>query len=571
MPAWIPGSYMIRDLAANIVSVRAEADGEPLELTKTDKSTWLAAPAASQVTLVAEIFAFDDSVRGAYLDTLRGFFDGACVFPAVVGQESCECVVDIVAPAFATGSNWRVATSMQALQAETNAFGSYHCSDYAELIDHPVAMGDFAFGEFDVRGIPHRIALPADDQVDLPRLCADLQALCACHVDFLRPPADLDRYLFIVNSKESGYGGLEHRWSTSLMCSRSDLPKVGQSGVSENYRKFLGLCSHEYFHLWNVKRIRPAAHANGKLTKENYTGLLWVFEGITSYYDDLLLKRSGLITEESYLELVARTITRVERTRGRFRQSVEESSFDAWTKFYKRTVNTNNAVVSYYAKGSLIALALDLTIRKQSAGEFSLDDVMHAAWREYGVTGKGMPEGGLESLAGSVTGLPLQDFFAQFVRGTSDLPLQELLIDVGLQLHRRPQLGPADNGGKPAAAGDVQPTVWFGAVLQNSGSSTRVMSVHSDSPAEVSGVAPGDELVALGGARLTIANINNRLQSFEPGDTATLTVFRDHRLLNLTLAFATQAPDDTAYFTVSDTAEDDAHKRRARWLTATDG
>jgi predicted metalloprotease with PDZ domain len=564
MPAWIPGSYMIRDLARNIVAIRAEAAGDEVNLTKIDKSSWQADVCEKPLTIIIEIHAFDLNVRGAYLDTTHGFFDGACVFPAVVGQEDLDCHLEISPPPANIGGDWRVATSMRPLTAAPYEFGSYIAPDYAELIDHPCEMGNIHVGEFDVAGIPHAIAVYGEMHFDMARICHDLSIMCECQVGFLGRPGNLDRYLFLLTVRENGYGGLEHRWSTSLMCSRKDLPRRGDSGISDDYRKFLGLCSHEYFHLWNIKRMKPERFTPYSLDSESYTGLLWVFEGITSYYDDLLLVRSGLITETSYLELLARMITRVERTRGRFRQTVEESSFDAWTRFYKQDVGSSNSIISYYSKGSLIALALDLTIRKETDGKFSLDDVMKECWKRYGDTGKGMPERGLESIARSVSGLELVDFFDRFVRGTGDLPLQGLLRTVGIDMRLRQAVDSKDMGGK-AAEKEASPPPWLGATLTKQGAISSFSLVHAGSPAEKAGIAPGDEAVALDGLRLTADNIDSRLRNHHEGDSVTMTVFRDHNLMrhNVTLA---SGPEDTCYLVPDTDAGPAIAKARAQWL-----
>ncbi|HZD54387.1 MAG TPA: peptidase M61, partial [Woeseiaceae bacterium] len=363
MPAWIPGSYLIRDYARHVVAIRAECDGYPIELTKVDKSSWQAAPAHGPIDVIAEIYGYDLGVRGTHLDTTHVYFNGACVFLQVVGQEYVACDVRIEPPPKGTGRTWRVATSMRARDAERYGFGTYCAADYDELIDHPVEIGELSIGEFEAGGIPHAIAIRGHPRADMARICHDLATLCEQHFDLLGPPKDLDRYLFQLLVLPEGYGGLEHRWSSSLVCSRGDLPVRGETGTKSGYRRFLRLCSHEYFHLWNVKRMKPERFTPYDLSVETHTGLLWVFEGITSYYDGLALVRAGLVTRENYLEMVARTVTRVVRSRGRFRQSLEESSFDAWTKFYKPDANASNATISYYTKGSLVALALDLTIR----------------------------------------------------------------------------------------------------------------------------------------------------------------------------------------------------------------
>ena len=564
IPAWIPGSYMIRDLARNVVSIRAESDGQEIGLTKIDKSSWQADVCEAPLTVVAEIYAFDLSVRGAYLDTTHGFFDGASVFPEVVGQGDVACHLEIAPPPTTIGGEWRVATSMRPLGAQQYEFGTYIADNYAELIDHPVEMGNIHFGEFEVCGIPHAIAVFGEMHFDMARICHDLSKLCERQIGFLGKPADLDRYLFLLTVRESGYGGLEHRWSSSLMCSRKDLPKRGESEVSDDYRKFLGLCSHEYFHLWNIKRMKPERFTPYGLDSEAYTGLLWVFEGITSYYDDLFLARAGLITDTSFLELLARTITRVERTRGRFRQTVEESSFDAWTRFYKRDASSSNSIISYYTKGSLIALALDLTIRKESDGRFSLDDVMKECWSVYGETGAGMPERGLESIARSVTSLELVDFFDRFVRGTGDLPLRGLLKTVGVDMRLRQAVDSKDLGGKPANS-DASAPPWLGATLTQQDAMSCFSLVHAGSPAEKAGIAPGDEAVALDGLRLTANNLDSRLRDHHEGDNVTITVFRDHNLMRHRVTLES-VPEDTCYLVLDSDADSAATQERERWL-----
>ena len=565
-PAWIPGSYMIRDLARHVISIAAESEGRAVELAKLDKSSWQAATCGAPLTIRAEIYAFDASVRGAYLDSEHGFFDGACVFPEVVGQEAAECRLEIVGPASPEASHWRVATSMRAVDAEPYEFGTYSAANYAELIDHPVEMGGFLIGEFEASGVPHAVAVQGHGHFDMGRLCHDLASLCETQLGFLGKPGNLDRYLFLVTARDAGYGGLEHRWSSALICSRHDLPRRGQAATSDDYRKFLGLCSHEYFHLWNVKRMKPERFTPYRLESEVHTGLLWVFEGITSYYDDLFLARSGLITPESYLELLGSLVTRVLRTPGRFRQDIEASSFDAWTRLYKQDANSPNSMISYYAKGALVALALDLTIRRDTQGTHSLDDVMHACWARYGETGKGMPERGLEAVASEVSGLDLEAFFERFVRGTVDPPLTSLLQSVGLSMRFRPASGADDTGGKPAK-GDAPPPPWLGARLVESAGVNRFSVVYAGGPAEQAGVAPGDEAIALDGLRLTAGNLDRRLRDHQPGDAVTIAVFRDDVMLRRQLALG-EAPEDSCYIEIDDGADEAAVRQRDSWLGA---
>jgi len=267
LPAWTPGSYMIREFARHIVSIRAQSRGRPIMLEKLDKHTWRAAPVAGPLLVICEVYAWDLSVRGAHLDTTHAFFNGACVFLRVLGQENASCELEILRPKGARYRSWRVATAMARQGARPWGFGTYAAGDYAELIDHPVEMGNFALASFRASGVPHDIVITGRHDADLGRLERDLKRLCEHHIRFFGKPAPMKRYLFLATAVGEGYGGLEHCASTALLCSRDDLPREGEKQVSERYRTFLGLASHEYFHAWNVKRIKPAAFAPYDLTR----------------------------------------------------------------------------------------------------------------------------------------------------------------------------------------------------------------------------------------------------------------------------------------------------------------
>lgn len=565
LPAWILGSYLIRDFAKHVVSIRGESEERDVALTKTDKSTWIADPCAAPLRIVMEVYAHDLSVRGAHLDTTHAYFNGTSVFLCVVGQEDVPCELDIVPPPEPLGKDWRVATSMRAKDAPQYGYGVYMAESYAELVDHPVEIGDLQIGEFEAAGIPHAIAVRGRTRMDMGRVCRDLETVCEQHHKLLGAPADLDRYLFLLLVLGKGYGGLEHRWSSSLVSSRNELPGRGETGVSDDYRRFLGLCSHEYFHLWNVTRMKPAAFVKHPLNEEAYTGLLWVFEGITSYYDDLALVRAGLITEESYFELLGQTITRVLRTRGRLRQSVEESSFDAWTKFYKQDSGSPNFIVSYYAKGALVACALDLTLRRITHGNVSLDDVMRECWQRWGESGAGMPERGLESVASELCGVSLDDFFERYVRGTAELPLERLLNDCGVQLRLRAAQGRKDSGGAPAK-GDRPPAPSLGATLVTNGGRAVFKTVQAGGAAERAGIAPGDEAVALDDLKLTAGAAAERIAGYRGGDTVTIAVFRGDELLRFAVTLD-EPEQDTCYLVVNADASETAVQQREAWLS----
>ncbi|MEW5709921.1 MAG: PDZ domain-containing protein [Pseudomonadota bacterium] len=555
LPAWIPGSYMIRDFAKHVVTIRAASGGKPLTIEKVDKHTWRCDSAPGPVTVTMEVYAWDLSVRGAHLDTSHGFFNGPCVFLRVPGKERQPCRVEIAPPRGAHYRAWRVATTLARDSVEAHGFGRYTARDYDELIDHPVEMGEFRLARFRACDVPHEVALTGVSDADLPRLTRDLQRLCEYHIRFFGEPAPFDRYLFLVTAVGEGYGGLEHRASTALLVARNDLPRPGVKEVTEGYRRFLGLASHEYFHTWNVKRIRPSAFSPYDLDRECYTTLLWAFEGFTSYYDDLALVRCGLIPRQDYLELLGQAITQLLRTPGRTKQTVTESSWDAWIKYYRQDENTPNAVVSYYTKGSLIALCLDLLIRDRTRGRKSLDEVMRALWRRHGLTGVPVPEDGIERLAEEVTGLKLGAFFDQALRSTEELPLKNLLARFGVKMALRPAESATDKGGKPAGkpAAKLQERVTLGARTSGNGDEVKLTHVLDGGPAQAAGLAAGDTLVALDGLRVTPSNLEARLARYRPGDNVEATGFRRDELFVRRLTLGA-APLDTCYLTLDSSA-----------------
>ncbi|MEO6921976.1 MAG: M61 family metallopeptidase [Collimonas sp.] len=530
LPAWIPGSYMIREFARNIVQIRAESNGRKIALRKIDKHSWQAAPCDGPLTLHYQVYAWDLSVRTAHLDQTHAFFNGTSVFLRVIGQENVAHVVDIQRPQGDAYETWRIATALPTLKAKRGSFGSYVAINYDELIDHPVEMGTFQLLSFKAHGVPHDMAITGNvPNLDLARLSADLKKICETQIAFFEPAgskfakqAPMERYVFMTLAVGDGYGGLEHRASTALICARADLPVKGQAEMSDGYRTFLGLCSHEYFHTWNVKRIKPAAFAPYDLQVENYTPLLWLFEGFTSYYDDLMLLRSGLIDQQAYFKLIEKTVNGVLLGSGRHKQSVAESSFDAWVKYYRQDENAPNAIVSYYTKGSLVALALDLTIRAETKGKKSLDDVMRALWQKYGrdfyadnaLSGRGVSEAAVEALFDEVTGLKLKRFFDRYVRATDDLPLAKLLAPTGVLVadRRKP--------GKPS----------LGVRAVSSGGECKLANVYESGAAHRAGLSAGDVLVAIDGIRVP-AKLDTLLARYRVGDTIMVHAFRRDELL----------------------------------------
>lgn len=569
LPAWIPGSYMIREFAKHVVEIAADAGGDPVALVKLDKSSWRAARCDGPLTLRYQIYAWDLSVRGAHLDTTHGYFNGPCVFVRVDGKTARPHVVDICPPVGDAYKDWRVATSMRCDGAHPYGFGSYRAADYDELIDHPVEMGSFSLATFYACGYPHDVVVTGRHRADMDRLCQDLQQICEYQIRFFGEPPPMERYVFLVTAVGNGYGGLEHRASCSLLCSRDELPRVGQCEVNDKYRTFLGLCSHEYFHTWNVKRITPAVFVAPDLAQENYTTQLWAFEGITSYYQNLVLLRCGLITPENYLELLGQMATRVWRTGGRFKQSLADSSFDAWIKLYKQDDNSPNAIISYYTKGALVALALDLRIRRDTRNARSLDDVMRELWRRYGERGVGVPEGGVEAVAAEVAGLDLRDFFDAVIRGAGELPLAELLAQFGVQLTLRPAESAADVGGRAAklSGDELARRPVLGVRLADNGGEARLQHVHDGGAAQRAGLAAGDMLVAIDGLRVTRTNLESLLHVYSAGDRIELYAFRRDELMKFDVTLQA-APADTCVLTLMEHVDGAVRAQRAAWLGA---
>lgn len=570
LPAWIPGSYMIRDFAKNIVQLSTETEtGRPLAITRQDKSTWVIEACAEGIIIRYQIYAWDLSVRSAHLDTTHAYFNGTSVFMHVHGQEAEACVVELLPPPGQIFSGWRIATSLHAQDINTKGFGLYQADNYDDLIDHPVEMGQFTRATFEASGIPHEIVISGRHEADMPRLCRDLSRICEQHISLFGELPVIERYVFLIMVVGEGYGGLEHRASTSLLCSRDDLPRLGEDDINDNYRSFLGLCSHEYFHTWNIKRIKPAVFTPYDLRQESYTRQLWAFEGITSYYDDLALLRTGLISLDSYLELLGQTATRVWRGQGRFIQSVADSSFDAWTKFYKQDENAPNAIVSYYAKGALLALALDIFLRKLSNNQISLDDLMRKLWKEYGKPGKGLKEGEIETLAGELVKYDLSDFFQRYLYGNEDLPLNELLSTIAIEFRLRAANGPDDKGGKAAVSRDKKTVpAWLGARLSNDPAGARVTHVFSQSPAMQAGLSAGDLIIAVDELKMDKQKLETVLQHCLPATQLRLHAFRRDELMRFDLT-PTVAPEDTCFFLSMDASTTVKQKTvRDHWQSA---
>ncbi len=587
LPVWIAGSYMVREFGRHLSGLTARQGRREVALTQLDKTSWRAQCSGRGALVVSyRVYAFDTSVRTAFLDAQRGFFNSTSLCLQVLGRSHEPHRLSLGR----LPAGWQVATAL-AVVPDGRVF-EFEAADYDELVDHPVELGHFWRGSFKAGGVVHEMvvagALPGFDG---QRLLNDTRRICEQEINFWHAqtpsqaasPLPFDRYLFLLNAVEHGYGGLEHRNSTALIAARRDLPceRVDNAGqgmpggaskpghISDGYATLLGLISHEYFHTWNVKRLKPAELATLDYSRENYTELLWFFEGFTSYYDDLFLLRGGLIDLPRYLRLLAKSINAVAATPGRLVQSLAQSSFDAWVKYYRSDENTPNATVSYYLKGSLVALALDISLRGLGA---SLDDVMRLLWQrgkqgvEGGSAGGPITEAdikqavlsvaaGVANEAGGAPGELAASLVADlhdWVHGTDELPLADLLQAVGLE--QRPERAPFSAAlGLRLTEGPV--------------SGVQVKSVLVGSVAAAAGVSAGDELLAVDGWRVRrLDEAQTWVQRDQPFE---LLLVRDQRVLTLRVRPDALSPlSETVSLHLQDKPSRPAAALRLAWLNA---
>ncbi|XHS80273.1 M61 family metallopeptidase [Burkholderiaceae bacterium UC74_6] len=496
LPSWIPGSYLLREFAKQLSELRAEQGGAAVPVQQLDKSSWrVDCTAGEPLTLHYRVHAFDTSVRTAWLDARRGFFNGTSLFLRAHGHEDQPHGIAIND----LPEGWKIATALNELRA----------ANYDELVDSPVELGEFWSGEFQAGGVTHQIAVAsAWPSFDGARLLADVQRICETQIAFWGC-APFERYVFLLNCVDEGGGGLEHRASTALLAARRELPRVGMgpADIPDGYANLLTLFSHEYFHAWNVKRLRPAELARYDYQHENYTELLWFFEGFTSYFDELMLLRAGLIEAPRYLKMLAKTVSGVQATPGRLRHSLAEASFEAWIKFYRPDEHTPNLTVSYYGKGALVACALDLSLRREGR---SLDELMRSLWE--GSEGGPIDEDDILTIAGSCA-----NELRAWVHGTAELPLRELFERFGVAWREdAPNL--AQRLGLK--------------VSESALTGVQVKQVFSDSAALASGFSPGDELLACQGWRLR--RLDDALALLPAGEKRLhFLVSRDQRLVEL--------------------------------------
>ncbi len=546
LPVWIPGSYLVREFARHLSALAAEQGGRAVPMRQLDKATWEVACRGTEPLVVGyDVYAFDTSVRAAFLDAGRGFFNGTSVCLRVDGSAHRPHSLSIAG----LRAGWDVATAMSPLHGvdEAHAFAA---ADYDELADHPVELGPFWRGRFTAAGVAHEFVVAgALPDFDGERLLADTARICETEIRFWHGPdkPPFERYVFLLNALEDGRGGLEHRASTALVAPRRDLPSLAGKEAGEGYVEVLGLIAHEYFHAWNVKRLTPRDFAPLDYGRENYTELLWFFEGFTSYYDDLLVLRAGLIDSARYLKLLAKTVGAVQASPGAAVQSVAAASFDAWVKFYRVDENTPNATANYYAKGSLVALAFDLSLRSEGRG--SLDDVMRRLWQTSG--GGPIDEAAIAAALEAVGGRSYAGELAAWVHGTEALPLAGLLRHVAVAVEPQPATLAQRLGVR---------------VAESALAGVKITHVLRGGAGERAGLSPGDDVLAVGGWR--VRRLDDALRALGHGLVPCL-VGRDQRVVALDFDVGSLGGAETGPVQLKPSAEaDEAARKRCEAWTA---
>jgi predicted metalloprotease with PDZ domain len=547
LPVWTPGSYLVREFSRHLQDLTAaDEKGERLPLSRLDKRSFQIAGQGKSVRLRYRVYANELSVRTSHLDGTHGYFNGASLFLYSEPLRGIQHRVVVDSPA-----GWRI---FCALDRDGEEFVA---ADYDELIDSPFEVGPHRPLEFQAAGVPHQVVIWGGDPPDPAKLTADLRKVCEAEAA-LFAGLPLRRYLFLVYLADKGRGGLEHKASTSLLFSRANLSN------SKGWEDFLTLAAHEYFHLWNVKRIKPQKLVPFDYSQESYTELLWAFEGTTSYYDNLIVRRAGLMSAARYLNRLGEAITSLHCTPGRRVQTLAEASMAAWIKHYRPDENSPNSAISYYLKGEIVAVLLDLEIRRATRDKRSLDDVMRLLWKRYGDE-SGVPEDGVERAASEVASRDLTPFFDRAIRSTEELDYSPF-EHVGLQVRFRVRESAGDKGGSPPRVkpAELKPKGWLGITIK--GGAT-IASVLEGSPAMKAGLYAEDEIVALDGYRVDGAGLISRCEEKRPGEIAKVTVFRRDRLAEVEVQLEDK-PADAAYLARVEHPTDAQRTAFAAWLGA---
>jgi predicted metalloprotease with PDZ domain len=534
MPVWAPGAYEIRESAREVRELRAlrPGTGEALRVERVEKNRWrIHAEGLSTVEVRYTVYGHDLLDDGFDVTDEHLYLTATRCFPFVDGRETEP--VDVVLP---LPPGWKAYAELPLLSENPVRF---RARDFEELVDTPIDAGTPVHTTVHPNGIPHHIVLCGRGNYELHRLEADIQRIAEAQIRYMGD-SPLSSFTFFYHLSDKRDGGLEHRASTSIVIERNSFRP------NDAYEKnVLGVTSHEYFHLYNVKRIRPSVLGPFDFTRENYTHLLWWMEGTTDYVSELMLRHAGLLSPAKYLGHVADLAKRYLQTPGRLNRSLEEASFTAWVDLYRPYEESRNQSVSYYTKGHLVSLALDLEIRARTDGERSLQTVFRHLWREYGTKGLGIEEDALQGILESATGLPLGEFFDRYVRGTHELALDAFVRHAGLSF------GPAS---KPKETDEAEPG-YLGIETANDGGRLRVREVLDGGPARRAGLSPGDEIVALDGAKVLYDGFSDAMKRFPAGSEVEVTVFRRGLLRTIPVSPIAQPPAKYAFTPVPEPTE----------------
>ncbi len=499
MAVWTPGSYLVREYARHVEGFKAESAGKPVASEKITKNTWrIQSKGADKISVKYRVYAYELTVRTSYVDITHGYINGASVFMFL--DKMLDLPSTLTIKPYAT---WKeISTALKPVGKDKWVL---NVPNFDILADSPIELGNQEIFEFAAAGIQHKVAMYGGGNYDVARLQTDMKSVVEAAKDVVGEHPCTD-YTFIVHNVPSGGGGLEHLNSTTLIAN-----KFGYQTPSV-YEGFLSLVAHEYFHLWNVKRIRPKALGPFDYENENYTHLLWVSEGFTAYYDDYLVRRAGITTPDAFLGIVASNFSYIENTPGSRHQSAAEASFDAWIKYYRPTENSNNSSISYYNKGGVVATILDLEIMQSTKGEKSLDDVMKYLYQEYyKKQQRGFTDDEMQKAVELVAGKSMEDFFKKYVWGTEAVDYGKFLAYAGLQLSDRYA---------------NRPDAFLGANVSNQGGKLNVTSVHRDGPAYKSGIYVNDEIIAIDQYRVS-GDLNSALATKKAGDKVKVTIARN--------------------------------------------
>ena len=497
MPVWTPGSYLVREYARHLQDFSATGE-QPLGWHKVSKNHWqVDVLGVSDITVRYRVFANELTVRTNHLDSTHGYFNPAALCFYLPGFEQCAIDIAILPPA-----NWQVTTPLPAVE---NQPYTYRAASFDVLVDSPFEIGQHQVYEFEAEGKPHEFAIWGRGNADVDRILADMRKIIAVEAE-LFGELPYDRYVFLLHLSSQGFGGLEHKNSCTLNYSRFGFQ------ATEKYNRFMQLVAHEFFHLWNIKRIRPIALEAFDYDQENYTPSLWFSEGTTSYYDLTFPLRAGIYNAQTFLTALSKEITRYLTTPGRLVQPLGESSFDAWIKLYRRDAHSDNSQISYYLKGEMVTLLLDLIIRSRHSNQRSFDDVLRAMWQQFGKEETGFTPAQLQQTIETVAETDLSEFFDRYLNTTAELPLADYLAWFGLQLQ-----------------GDEDLLPFTGMTVKSEGCEI-VKFVEFNSPAQQAGLDAGDELLAIDGVRITADQLNDRLHDYQPGDVVEVTYFHQDEL-----------------------------------------